>query len=68
MFLAINNTLFLAFLFLGGNLGLSSKDFTTGYLSGIYTLATTIPLSALSVRRRHDIGQSAGRFCCCFLS
>lgn len=58
LFLLINNRVFLGLLFVDGNIGTASQDFTIGLLSGIYTLATTVPLLAFGVRRLHDIGRS----------
>ena len=58
LFILINNIVYLALLFADGKIGTASQDFTIGVLSGFYTLATTVPLIAVGVRRLHDMGRS----------
>jgi len=57
-FLLVNDVMFLLLLFADSMLGLASKDFTIGWLSGLWTLFTFIPQIAVNARRMHDIGRS----------
>lgn len=44
--------------FIDGLTGLYSQQFELGLTSGLYLLATVVPLLALTLRRLHDAGRS----------